>query len=139
MRAAHPYSSDTWLTDCSKIFESHPDPLKLSDFQMTAKLGQGAYGKVVKVKSKNSNQEYAMKIVSKQFIKNLNMIDQIRTEIDIMCVLRHPNIIELLTYFEDNRNIYLIIEIAEESHLYQKLKMRGTFTESEASKIIFDI
>ena len=139
MRKALTYSDDIWLPDCNKIFEDMTDSQKQADFQMTAKLGQGSYGKVVRVKSKKSGEEYAMKIIAKSLISNLNMFDQMKNEINIMMSLSHKNIIELYSYFEDHKNMYLIMEMAEEKHLYQRLKAIITYDEKEAAKIIYDI
>ena len=36
--------------------------------------------------------------------------------------LNHENIVEFLFYFEDEKNIYFVLEIAESGHLYQRLK-----------------
>lgn len=41
------------------------------------------------------------------------MEDQIRNEIEIMQVAQHPNIVRLVTYFEDDSFIYLVMELAE--------------------------
>jgi serine/threonine protein kinase len=87
--------------DEHKGFEGLDRPAKLSDFTMVTPLGQGAYGKVVCVKSSKSESKYAMKIISKQLIENLKMIDQLRNEVAIMKKLKHENIVEFLTNFED--------------------------------------
>ena len=133
------YKSNNWLTLPRVNFENIKHVCKLSDFRMTATLGQGAYGKVVKVKTKESHNEYAMKIVPKQMIENLNMIDQLRNEVNIMSMIKHENITELKTYFEDNRNIYFILELAEDKHLYARLKIKGNYPEKQAACYIHDV
>lgn len=132
------HKGDSWLTLPRVQFENMKHVCKLSDFKMTAQLGQGAYGKVVKVKTKESQNEYAMKIVPKQMIENLHMIDQQRNEVNIMSMIKHENIIELKTYFEDNRHIYFILELAEDKHLYSRLKLKGKYPEKTASQFIYD-
>ena len=39
------------------------------------------------------------------------MIDQLRNEIAIMQIVEHKNIVRMSTYFEDESNIYLIMEL----------------------------
>jgi len=39
------------------------------------------------------------------------MIDQLRNEIGIMQIVEHKNIVRMSTYFEDESNIYLIMEL----------------------------
>ena len=106
---------------------------------MESTLGEGSYGKVFKVKIKESNQIFAMKIVRKRTIENWHMIDQLKNEINIMLSLSHPNIIDLLTYFEDTQNIYFILEVAEEEHLFHRLKKKGKYEEREAAYVIHEI
>jgi serine/threonine protein kinase len=38
-----------------------------------------------------------------------------------MYTLKHPNIIKLLNHFEEENNIYLVIEFAEGGMLYKHL------------------
>ena len=118
-------------------FEGLTRAAKLSDFRMVKSLGQGAYGKVVCVRSSKSDKKYAMKIISKKLIENLRMIDQLRNEVAIMKKLKHENIVEFLTNFEDSKNIYFILDLAEEGHLYSRLRKKGKFDEKTAARVSF--
>jgi serine/threonine protein kinase len=69
---------------------------------------------VIKVKSRKSGVFYAMKVVAKKIIENSHMIDQLKNEVNIMSKLSHPRIIQLHTIFEDQKNIYFVLELAEE-------------------------
>jgi len=46
--------------------------------------------------------------------------------------LDHPNIIKLYEAFEDNRNIYLVMEVCEGGELFDRIIEKGSFTEVEA-------
>lgn len=37
-------------------------------------------------------------------------------------IFRHPHILQLLTYFHDNKRIYLVLEFAARGELYKELK-----------------
>lgn len=102
---------------------------------MVKGLGQGAYGKVVCVLSKETKEKYAMKIISKKLIKNLNMVGQLKTEVSIMRSVQHENIVQLITNFEDSKHIYLVLDLAEEGHLYSRLKRVGKYNENIAAKV----
>ena len=101
-------------------FETLQRPAKLTDFEADKSLGKGrkvspgAYGKVIKVKSRKSGVCYAMKVVAKKIIENSHMIDQLKNEVNIMSKLSHSRIIHLHTIFEDQKNIYFVLELAEE-------------------------
>lgn len=64
-----------------------------------------------KVLNNLTGKPYAIKVISKTQISNLKMIDQLRNEIAIMQVVEHKNIVRMSTYFEDESNIYLIMEL----------------------------
>lgn len=87
------------------------------DFKKEADLGKGSFGKVCKVIHRHSGHEYAIKFITKEQIIQLKMIDQLKNEIEIMQVAQHPNIVRLVTYFEDNNFIYLVMELAEVSRV----------------------
>jgi serine/threonine protein kinase len=69
---------------------------------------------VIKVKSRKSGHFYAMKVVAKKLIENCHMKDQLKNEVNIMSTLSHPRIIHLHTIFEDQKNIYFVLELADE-------------------------
>jgi len=64
------------------------------------------------MKHKKSGEVYAIKSMNKQRLKASGMISQIKTEIKIMYSLAHENIIKLYNHFEDDTNVYLVIEYA---------------------------
>lgn len=39
-----------------------------------------------------------------------------------MKLSRHPNILQMLTYFHDHKRIYLVLEFAARGELYKELK-----------------
>lgn len=116
-------------------FEGLDRTAKLSDFQADKGLGEGAYAKVIKVQSRLSGKFYAMKVIAKKKIENYNMKDQLKNEVKIMSQLSHPNIIKLYTIFEDKKNIYFVIELAQELHMYARLAQAGKFLEPVAAKV----
>lgn len=58
-----------------------------------------------------TEKKYAAKVISKDRLKSSNLFNQILNEITIMETLDHPNIVRLETYFENDSNIYLILEL----------------------------
>lgn len=72
----------------------------------------GAFGKVYKVFHKKSKLFYAIKEMDKNQLKSNDMSEQIINEVKIMYSLNHDNIIKLNNHFEDDKNVYLILEFA---------------------------
>lgn len=77
-----------------------------------------------------------MKIIDKSKIKNMA---QFRAEITILQTLDHPNVIKMYEYFEDDVNIYLILEKCEGGELFDKIIEKEFFSEKEAAVIFKQI
>lgn len=76
-----------------------------------------------------------MKEVEKEKLIIHNVSKYLYSEIELMLELNHPNIIKLYYYFEDDTNVYLILELAKSGHLYRKLRLKGKLLEVEALSV----
>lgn len=94
-----------------KSLASNAAALNKLDFKLLANLGEGSFGKVYKVEHLPSSTHYAIKVMAKEKMKNPKMLKQVQTEIQIMESINHKNIVELVTYFENDANIYLVLEL----------------------------
>jgi calcium-dependent protein kinase len=101
-------------------------------------IGQGAYGKVIKVQDKYSKQIRAWKIQEKNKISKADM-DMIRNEIEILRITDHPNIVRVYEFSEDDENFNIIMEYWEGGELLEYICKSGTFTEGMACKILKQI
>lgn len=90
---------------------------KLSDFDIQRRLGHGRFGKVYLVHEKATKNEYAMK---RQTLNATTEV-MVRREIEIQSDLCHPNILRLYGHFQQDADVYLILEYAPNGNLYKKL------------------
>jgi calcium-dependent protein kinase len=73
-------------------------------------INHGAFGQVKLYSDRIfSGTEYAIKCISKLKVK-ANKINQIKSEIEILSQLDHPNIVTYFCTVEDNKNYYLLME-----------------------------
>lgn len=56
--------------------------------------------------------------MNKAQLKSNNMVEQVANEVKIMYSLNNENIIKLFNHFEDDKNIYLVIEFASGVYTY---------------------
>ena len=63
-------------------------------------------------------------------------MDHMKTEIGIMKLMDHPNITKLYEHFEDQWNIYLIMELCSGGELFDKTIEVGHFTEVQAATLM---
>ena len=61
-------------------------------------------------------------------------------QVEIHSKLRNPHILRVLSYFEDEDKVYLVLEYCEKGELNRFLQRRGyPFTEAEAKQLIVQI
>ena len=83
-------------------------------------LGQGAFGKVFLTHNKhNTDHKVAIKVMGLKKIKD--ELDAIKEEVAILTKLDHPNIVRYYETYEDDRNIYLVMEYIGGGELFDKI------------------
>ncbi|OMJ85471.1 hypothetical protein SteCoe_13232 [Stentor coeruleus] len=114
------------------------DPeLSRKDFEFEKSIGDGAFGKVWRVKNRSTQKMHAMKQVPKE--KVMKMLGQFRREVYIMYELSHPHIIKLYNHFEDEKFFYLIMELAEGGNLFHRLYRERCFLERTAAQYFREV
>merc|ERR1719168_262690 len=100
-------------------------------------LGQGAYASVQTCVNIYTDVEYAVKIIDKVPTHSRARVFK---EIDLFHHCQgHPNIIQLIEYFEETERFYLIFEKVSGGQLLDHIQRRKFFTEQEAANIIRDV
>jgi polo-like kinase 4 len=73
-------------------------------------------------------------------MKEAHMSARVANEVEIHWQLRHPSILELLTYFEDSTNVYLVMELCPNGELFKFIQTRQRpLSESEARKVLEEV
>merc|ERR1719400_1112519 len=100
-------------------------------------LGRGAYASVQTCVNIYTDVEYAVKIIDKVPTHSRARVFK---EIDLFHHCQgHPNIIQLIEYFEETERFYLIFEKVSGGQLLDHIQTRKYFTEREAANIIRDV
>uniref|UniRef100_A0A0E0E3P9 non-specific serine/threonine protein kinase n=1 Tax=Oryza meridionalis TaxID=40149 RepID=A0A0E0E3P9_9ORYZ len=74
------------------------------------------------------------KVLDKDTILNHRMLHQIKREISIMKIVRHPNIVRLNEVLAGKTKIYIILELITGGELFDKIARQGKLRENEARK-----
>ena len=101
-------------------------------YEVIKKIGEGSFGKIYKVRNKQSGDIRAMKQITKAKIPNL---EKFKTEIKILSILDHPNIVRLFEVFEDDKYFYLLTELCTGGELLEKIKQKKITKEKDAAVI----
>ena len=109
-------------------------------YNFIKEIGHGSYGHVYRCQNISTGNVYACKKFDKKLIKNKT---RLKTEINLLRELDHPNIIKLYETFEDKQYIYLIMEECSGGELFQRLALNAKnnqlYTEKDAARLMKQI
>ena len=108
-------------------------------YDMLEDIGEGKFGVVKLGVHKKTKEKVAIKIIKKESM-NATDIELVKSEIDIMKLCRHPNIVTLLDHFENSEYIFIIMELLSGGDLEEHFhKTKFKFTEARAASIMFQL
>lgn len=113
---------------------------KIEDFyEIKNNLGEGKFGIVKLAENKITKIKVAVKTVKKSDLRQTEF-ELIKTEIDLMKVFKHKNLVQLIEIFEDSESFYIILEYLEGGNLLELLNKNDfKITEKQAAQIIKNI
>ena len=105
-------------------------------YEIKQVLGKGKFGLVKLGVHRGSGRKVAIKIINKKLVSAID-VQQVKTEIDILKIAKHPNIIQLYDVFENENYIYIIMEYCAGGDLFSYIEKRGfRLPETRAAEII---
>ncbi|KAB2083773.1 hypothetical protein ES319_A05G291500v1 [Gossypium barbadense] len=96
-------------------------------------LGQGNFAKVYYARNIKTSQSVAVKVIDKEKVLKVGMMDQTKREISVMSLVKHPNILELYEVMASKNKIYFVMEYAKGGELFKKVS-KGKLREDMARK-----
>lgn len=107
-------------------------------------IGCGSTSSVCLVQNELTGELFSSKIIPKRYIRENQLLYQIKKEISIMKTIDHPNIVKFIESFELKtiyNEIYIIIimEYCENGDLCSYINERGFENEEQKAKIIHDL
>eukprot|EP01006_Ploeotia_vitrea_P008568 TRINITY_DN20589_c0_g1_i1.p1 TRINITY_DN20589_c0_g1~~TRINITY_DN20589_c0_g1_i1.p1 ORF type:complete len:459 (-),score=49.08 TRINITY_DN20589_c0_g1_i1:945-2294(-) len=99
---------DGWVQALQKC--SKGTSIGVADFELVSLVGEGGYGKVYKVRYKETGKFYAMKVIEKAKISTQADVEGVMEEKMLMQTLKHPFIVTLHTCFQTNDKLYMIMD-----------------------------
>ncbi|KAL8728889.1 MAG: hypothetical protein Q9166_005129 [cf. Caloplaca sp. 2 TL-2023] len=128
-----------------------PVKKRIADFSILEDMGQGAYGQVKLARYNKTSKKVVLKYVTKKRIlvdtwTRDRRLGTVPLEIHVLDYLRkdglkHPNIVEMIGFFEDDINYY--IEMVPHGlpgmDLFDYIEMRSTMDEAECRNIFLQV
>ncbi|XP_003738797.1 5'-AMP-activated protein kinase catalytic subunit alpha-2-like [Galendromus occidentalis] len=113
--------------------------VKIGHYTLGHTIGTGTFGKVKIGKHQLTGSKVAIKILNRQRIKNLDVVDKIKREIQNLKLFRHPHIIKMYQVISTPTDIFMVMEYISGGELFDYIVKRGRLKESEARRLFQQI
>ncbi|CAK9329727.1 unnamed protein product [Citrullus colocynthis] len=100
-------------------------------YELGRLLGHGTFAKVYHARNLQTGTSMAMKVVGKEKVIKVGMMEQIKREISVMKMVKHPNIVELHEVMASKSKIYFAMELVRGGELFSKIS-KGRLREDVA-------
>ncbi|CEM37945.1 unnamed protein product [Vitrella brassicaformis CCMP3155] len=122
----------TSATDLKKIIGGRN--LKFEDFDLRATVGTGTFGRVrvVKFKGNPDRTPMALKILKKSEVIRLKQVEHVKAEKQILTMIEHPFIVNLLSTFQDDKRLFMLMEYINGGELFSYLRKEGRLPNDHA-------
>ncbi|KAJ9186915.1 hypothetical protein P3X46_002432 [Hevea brasiliensis] len=107
---------------------------KVGKYEIGRTIGEGTFAKVKFAQNTETGESVAMKVLDRSTIIKHKMIDQIKREISIMKLVRHPYVVRLHEVLASRTKIYIILEFITGGELFDKIVHHGRLSEAEARR-----
>ncbi|GAQ84395.1 SNF1-related protein kinase [Klebsormidium nitens] len=107
---------------------------RVGKYEVGRTLGEGTFAKVKFAVNTETGESVAMKILDKEKILKHKMVEQIKREISIMKLVRHPNVVHLHEVLASRTKIYIVLELVTGGELFDKIVHQGKLPEDEARR-----
>lgn len=105
------------------------------DYVIGKELGRGRFSIVCECVHKMTGVHCAVKIIDKATIEPEEK-SLLRTEIAVLKLVNHPNIIRMEGLYESKGYIYIVMEMLKGGELFERIVGRPRFSELEAAQLI---
>lgn len=109
------------------------------DFQILRAIGKGSFGKVCIVQKRDSNQMYAMKYMNKLQCLQKDAFRNVLREIQILSALEHPFLVNLWFTFQDEEDMFMVVDLLLGGDLRYHLQQEVAFDEQRVAFYISEI
>lgn len=100
-------------------------------YELGRLLGQGTFAKVYYARNIRNGQSVAIKVIDKEKVLRVGLVNQIKREISVMRLVRHPNIVHLYEVMAKKIKIYFGMEYDKGGELFNKVA-KGNIKEDVA-------
>jgi|EP00927_Polykrikos_kofoidii_P067026 protein kinase A/protein kinase X len=104
------------------------------EFDLRATVGTGTFGRVrvAKIKGSSDRTPFALKIMKKSEVIRLKQVEHVRQETQILSMIEHPYVVNLLSTFQDEKRLFILLEYVNGGELFSYLRKEGRLPNDDA-------
>ncbi|KAK6938049.1 Protein kinase domain, partial [Dillenia turbinata] len=102
---------------------------KVGKYEVGRTIGEGTFAKVKFAQNTETGESVAVKVLDRSTIIKHKMVEQIKREISIMKLVRHPYVV-----LASRTKIYIILEFITGGELFDKIVHHGRLSEAESRR-----
>ncbi|CAG06332.1 unnamed protein product, partial [Tetraodon nigroviridis] len=108
-------------------------------FQILRAIGKGSFGKVCIVQKKDTKKMYAMKYMNKLKCVERNEVRNVLKELQIMQNLEHPFLVNFWYSFQDEEDMFMVVDLLLGGDLRYHLQQNVHFSESTVKLYVCEL
>ncbi len=112
---------------------------KLGPYKLLSVLGRGGMGTVYRAENTETGNCQAVKVLAEHFAHDTHFRNRFESEIKALIKLDHPNIVRLISYGQEDSNLFFAMELVEGKNLFQLQRDGKRFDWREVLSITRDI
>ena len=113
--------------------------IKVKKYSKRKFLGKGGFARVYEFQCHESRRLLAAKLISKDQLTKIRRRQKLMSEIKIHKSLSHQNVVKFEHFFEDEENVYILLELCTNQTLSELLRRRKRLTELEVQCYMIQI
>lgn len=121
------------------VLGNAPDLTRLGSYTIESRLGQGGMGIVYLATDENLGRPVAIKVLHPHLLTHENLKQRFRREARMHAKLMHPNIVTLLSLYEDDTYMALVMEVVNGHDLKAFLRKDTSLSIKKKLKIAVEI
>jgi serine/threonine protein kinase len=122
-------------TACPKCGNQIMMPMRLRQFELRAFIASGGMGTVYRAFDTALEREVAVKVMKPELAGDVLAIEAFSREARACACLNHSNIIHIYTFDENERQKYLVMELADQGSLDGRIETQTRISELEVLDI----
>ena len=99
----------------------------MEQFQVVRTIGVGSFSHVDLCFHVPTKKYCVLKVQAKQRIIELNQTEHVTSEVEILRLVQHPNVVKLIGTFQDSRNVYMMLEFISGGEVFSHLRTMTCF------------